>query len=228
MSNPNAKTVILNNISERRSVRAFTDQPVADELIQELLHVARFAPSGVNHQPWQVAVLREQCLARVADAMVAAFESGANASPDYQYYPLEWFEPYKTRRFECGMALYNALDIEREDKAKRREMWKRNYRFFAAPVALMCLVDKRMQTGSWMDMGMFIQNILLAAQAFGLACCPQAAVAEYPDIIRQQLQLSDELAVVCGIAIGYPDWQHPTNQYRTAREAVDVFTRWYD
>lgn len=219
---------VVEAIKSRHSVRAFLDRPVDPKIITEILDAARFAPSAVNTQPWHVAVLQEKTLKELGDKILAARKAKIEPNPDYQYYPHEWFEPFKTRRFECGKALYGALGIEKRDVERRLEQWDKNYRFFGAPVGLMIFINQHLETGSWMDLGMFIDNIMLAAQEFDLGTCPQAALAEHPDIVREVLQLREPWSVVCGIALGYEDKNDPVNQYRTSREDVESFTLWYD
>jgi nitroreductase len=175
-----------------------------------------------------VAVVRGQTHQRISEALIAAREAGEKESPDYGYYPEEWFEPYKGRRKATGLALYEALNIRREDTEARIQAWYNNYRFFGAPVGLLVFLDKRLGQGSWIDIGMFLQNIMLAAESEGLATCPQASLAEYPMIVRDILDIDDQMALVCGLSLGYPDPQAAVNGYRTPREPVEAFTRWYD
>ena len=215
-------------IRDRRSVRAFLDKPVPAALINEILDVARWAPSGVNTQPWKVAILGEATRKMIASKIIDAKNHNIPENPDYHYYPTEWVEPYKSRRKACGLALYGALNIAIGETEKRKVQWYKNYSFFNAPVGLIFYLDKILCTGSWMDNAMFIQNVMLAARGVGLETCPQAALAEYPDIIREALALSNEYLIVCGMAVGYADWSQPVNQYRTERMSVDNFTKWYD
>lgn len=215
-------------ITGRHSTRAFQDKPVSREQVTAILDTARWSPSGVNMQPWRVAVVTGRTREQLADALIAARDTGQAENPDYHYYPDEWFDPYKTRRKETGLALYGALGIGKEDKEKRIEAWYNNYRFFGAPVGLFIFLDRRLGQGSWIDIGMFIQNIMLTAEAEGLATCPQASLAEYPDIVRDTLGIEHDWALACGIALGYPDTQAAVNSYRTPREPVESFTSWYD
>lgn len=219
---------VIKAITERASTRAFLDKPVAKSTVHDILNAARFAPSGVNTQPWSVAVLQDPIKQQLSTFLIEAFRAGTKANLDYQYYPTNWFEPYKTRRFACGMALYGALDIKREDTARRKEVWELNYHFFHAPIGLIFLIDDTLEKGSWMDVAMFIQNVMLAARGFGLETCPQASIAEYPDIVRAILKIPANKLVVCGMALGYADYDHPVNKFRTEREAVDSFTTWYE
>jgi nitroreductase len=123
--------------------------------------------------------------------------------------------------------LYGALGISRQDKEQRDAQWLKNYFGFNAPVILFIFIDENLEKGSWVDMGMFIQNIMLAARGHGLESCPQAALAEYPDIVRSHLSVTDEQSLICGIALGYGDTTAAVNQYRTERVSVDRFTSWH-
>lgn len=214
-------------MKQRQSTRAFLDKPVSKENVSAILEAARWAPSGVNTQPWRVAVVSGQSKYQLAEAIIAARSEGHPPTPDYHYYPQEWFEPYKSRRRATGLALYGALGIGREDKDKQLEAWNNNYRFFGAPVGLLLFLDRRMGQGSWIDLGMFIQNILLAAEEQGLATCPQASLADHPDIVRQHLGIGDNWALACGIALGYRDTTAAVNGYRTPREPLEAFTSWH-
>lgn len=218
---------ILDGIRDRASVRAFLDKPVTRETIESVLETARWAPSGTNTQPWSVAVVVGEKKQQLAEQIVAAFQDGYESAADYQYYPKQFAEPFQNRRVTCGMALYEALGIERSDRERRREQWVKNYRGFDAPVQLYIFIDGRMEKGSWVDVGMFIQNILLAARGHDLETCAQAAFADYAPIVRQALELPEHQKLVCGIAMGYADWDDPVNSYRTEREPVEGFTSWH-
>ncbi|HDK38539.1 MAG TPA: nitroreductase [Thiolapillus brandeum] len=215
-------------ITGRISTRAYLDKTVSRESIRKILDIARWSPSGVNTQPWQVAVVQGDMLQQLSEAFLHLAAEGVKPNPDYDYYPGEWIDPYKQRRFQCGMDLYQALEIGREDKDRRIEAALNNYRFFGAPVSLFFFMDRRLGQGSWLDMGMFIQSVMLAAREYGLGSCPQASTADYPNVVREKLQVSDQNLLLCGLALGYPDEQHPVNQYRTERESVDTFCTWFD
>jgi nitroreductase len=219
---------VIEAIESRISTRAYLDRPVDREMIRKILDIARWAPSGVNTQPWQVAVVQGEKLQQLSTEFLRLADQGVKPAPDYDYYPGEWVDPYKKRRFRCGMDLYKALEIGRDDKEKRREAALNNYRFFGAPVSLFFFMDKRMGKGSWLDMGMFIQSVMLAAREQGLGSCPQASTADYPDVVRRIVGKTDDKLLLCGLALGYPDEKHPVNRYRTEREAVDDFTTWVD
>lgn len=212
----------------RKSVRAFTDQAVSEEQIRQILDAARCAPSGVNTQPWKVAVVTGDTKQKLQTRIETAFRGGEGASQEYQYYPTEWQEPYSSRRKECGVLLYSAVGIKREDKQRRQDQWAANYRSFDAPVMLLFFMDSVMETGSYLDYGMFLQSIMLTATEMGLATCPQAALGEYPHIVRDELGYDDSSMVLCGISLGYEDTSDAVNSYRTPREEVDTFTRFYN
>lgn len=219
---------VINAIETRASTRAFLDQPVDKATVNKILQTARWAPSSTNTQPWQVAVLTGAKKQHLCNKLLAACKAEQPKNPDYPHYPDSWTEPYKSRRFTCGMALYGALGIKREDTEKRIAAWQRNYSAFDAPVVLLLFIDQHMPPGSWFDYGMFCQNIMLTALEYGLATCPQATMSDYPDIVRAELDNKfDEKFLICGIALGYPDTQAKVNNYRTERESVDGFTQWY-
>jgi len=219
---------ILQAIYERKSTRAYLDTPVSRQQIHAILDAARWAPSGANIQPWHVEVVTGITKKVIGDQIIAAKERGQEANPDYAYYPENWQEPYRSRRKQCGLALYEALNIQRGDIEKSKTVWCRNYRFFDAPVGLLFFINKALTPGSWLDMGMFIQNVMLVARESGLESCPQAAMAEYPTIIRDKLNVDSNYLLLCGMALGYPDRSHPINSYRLDRIPVDDFTRWHD
>ena len=219
---------VLEAMRGRKSTRAYLDKPVPRATIEAILDAARWAPSGVNCQPWQVAVVAGATKERIGKDILAARAAKQPENPDYTYYPAQWEEPYKSRRKASGLALYAALNIGKDDVFARLKAWNGNYHFFDAPVGLLFFVDRTLSQGAWVDMGMFIENVMLAACGQGLATCPQAALAEYPGIVRGILNIPSTRALVCGMALGYADVSAPVNNYRTERELVSVFTTWHD
>lgn len=213
---------------QRKSTRAFLDKAVAREKIERILRAAGHAPSGVNSQPWQVAVVQGASKQKLQTQMEDAFRSGEKGKMDYQYYPLEWQDPYKERRKACGLQMYATLGITREDKQRQMDQWAANYRAFDAPVMLLFFMDGIMDAGSYLDYGMFLQSIMLMAVEEGLASCPQAALGEYPQIVKQALGYADDTVLLCGMALGYEDTDALVNSYRTPREEIDNFTRYFD
>ncbi|MDM8567408.1 nitroreductase [Candidatus Halobeggiatoa sp. HSG11] len=212
----------------RKSTRAFLNKQVDMEIVQRILNTARHAPSGVNTQPWQVAVVSGDKKRDIEQTMENAFNSGVKGKMDYQYYPNEWQGAYKDRRRACGLQLYSTLQIAREDKDRQKQQWLANYRAFDAPVVLFFFMDKVMETGSFLDYGMFLQSIMLTAVEEGLAVCTQAALAEYPQIVKEKLDYPNDCTLICGMALGYEDKEAVVNSYRTPREEVDSFTKFFE
>jgi nitroreductase len=218
---------VLRTIAERRSVRAYLDRAVEQDLISAILDVARWAPSGANMQPWDVRVLTGKTKHALSAALLAERRSGRPERPDYRYYPAEFFEPYRSRRLALGMSMYSAYGTRR-DRASREEAWARNYDFFGAPAGLLFFIHRDLAQGSWLDYGMFLQNVMLAARAHGLETCPQASLAEYPDVVRTALGIGEERLLVGGLSLGYPDRQAPVNEFVRSRMAVREFTTFYE
>ncbi len=211
-------------MSKRRSVRAFLPEKVSDRMIDDLLQVAARAPSGTNTQPWRVHVLKGATLGRLVDGVCAAFDAADGThNPEYDYYPPEFFEPYLGRRRKVGWDLYSLIGIVKGDGVRMKAQHRKNFEFFGAPVGLMFTIDRRLGQGSWLDYGMFLQNVMLAAEARGLATCPQAAWIDYHRIIAEQLQLPPNEQVVCGMALGYADLDAPENSLVSQRAALSEF-----
>lgn len=221
-------TTVSQAIQQRHSTRAFLDRTIEQSVIHRILDTARFAPSGVNMQPWQVSVTTGETKRRLESAMLEKFEAGERGQMQYHYYPQKWIAPYKQRRVETGKRLYGALNIGRQEKEKQLRQWAANYRGFDAPVVLYFWIDDVLETGSYLDYGMFIENIMLLAIEEGLATCPQGALGEYHEIVRQKLDVPKNKILLGGMAIGYKDPDHPVNQYRTEREPVEAFTHFFD
>jgi nitroreductase len=214
-------------LKARKSTRAFLPKEVEPEKIKRILEAARHSPSGTNTQPWQVAVVTGEKKRQLCERMEQAFRGGTMGKMDFQYYPDKWEGIYKERRRACGLQMYSTLDIKREDKQLQQDQWAANYRAFDAPVSLFFFIDSILETGSYLDYGMFIQSIMLMAVEEGLATCPQAALGEYPDIIRQELGYPEDKRLIVGLAMGYEDEEAVINSYRTPRDEVDAFTRFY-
>ncbi|MBQ5947293.1 nitroreductase [Massilia sp. ST3] len=214
-------------ITSRRSIRAFLDKPVERADIERILEVAARAPSGTNTQPWKVYVLTGQARRRLSDAILAVNADPQQArehSEEYAYYPREWVSPYIDRRRKVGWDLYSLLGLTRDNKAGMAAQHARNYAFFDAPVGFIFTIDRIMEQGSWLDYGMFLQNIMVAARARGLDTCPQAAFTQYHRVIADQLSLPDNEMVVCGMALGWADMAKVENSLVTEREPVGGFT----
>jgi nitroreductase len=225
---PESTAAVDAAITSRRSVRAFLPTPVARETIEQILAVASRAPSGTNTQPWQVHVLTgaaKDGLSREIRAVYDDPEERARHSEPYAYYPTEWRSPYLDRRRKIGWDLYALLGIGKTDKQRMHEQHARNYAFFGAPVGLIFTIDQVMQQGSWLDYGMFLQNIMVAARARGLDTCPQAAFTQWHRIIARHLRLREDQTVVCGMSLGHADPAAIENTLVTEREPVSGFAR---
>ena len=218
-------------ITSRRSVRAFLPTPVPRATIEEILAVAARAPSGTNLQPWKVRVLTGAALARLSAAVLAVHDDPARKAEqeeEYAYYPREWVAPYIDRRRKIGWDLYGLVGIGKTDKARMHAQHGRNYGFFDAPVGLIFTIDRILEQGSWLDYGMFLQNIMVAARGRGLDTCPQAAFTPFHRVIARELALPETEMLVCGMALGHADPAAVENALVTEREPVAGFTRFLD
>lgn len=215
-------------ILSRRSVRAFLPRPVPRESVEHLIEVASRAPSGTNTQPWKVRALSGAAKDRLCKAALHAHDTEADQHDySYKYYPAEIPEPYISRRRKVGWDLYGLLGIKKGEREKTHKQHGRNYLFFDAPVGLIFTIDKVMEQGSWLDYGMFLENIMVAARGAGLHTCPQAAWVQYHRVVIDVLNIPDTEEIVCGMALGYADEDAPENALRTEREPVSGFAEFH-
>ena len=218
-------------IISRRSIRAFLPQAVAQDEISKILAVASRAPSGTNTQPWKVYVLTGKKLSQLSSQIIAAHNDPEVAKThieEYSYYPVKWATPYIERRRKVGWDLYALLGLQRENKLGMHAQHGRNYNFFDAPVGLIFTIDRVMEKGSWLDYGMFLQNVMLAARARGLDTCPQAAFTQYHKIIAEVLQIPETEMFVCGMSLGYADPEKIENTLVTERESIVNLIKFFD
>ena len=223
--------IVDHAIATRQSVRAFLPTPVPRETVEEIFQLASRAPSGTNTQPWRAIVLTGAAKQRLSDAILAVYndaEQRKQHTEEYAYYPTQWVDPYLARRRKIGWDLYGLLDIGREDKAKMHAQHGRNYVFFDAPVGIIFTIDRILEQGSWLDFGMFLQNVMVAARARGLDTCPQAAFTQFHRVIARELELRENEMVVCGMSLGYADMSKIENGLVTEREPVSGFTRFVE
>lgn len=212
----------------RQSIRAFLPTPVPRETVEDILRVAARAPSGTNIQPWKVYVLTGAPRAELSRKILAAFDDPEVArthSREYAYYPEKWISPYIDRRRKIGWDMYGLLGIGKGDFAKTHHQHGRNYTFFDAPVGLMFTMDRVMERGSLLDMGMFLQAVMTAARARGLDTCPQAAFLDFHRIITEHVGIPDNEMLLCGMSLGWADPDAVINTLQTAREPVEGFAR---
>ncbi len=226
-----AQQLIDEIIVSRRSIRAFLPNVVEHEEIEKILEVSSRAPSGTNTQPWKVYVLTGDKLKQLSAKILAAhndFEVAKTHVEEYNYYPVKWTSPYIDRRRKIGWDLYTLLGLGRENKSGMHAQHGRNYSFFDAPVGLIFTIDRVMEQGSWLDYGMFLQNIMLAARARGLDTCPQAAFTQYHKIIAEDLQFPENEMLVCGMSLGYADPDKIENTLATERENIINFAKFFN
>jgi nitroreductase len=212
-------------VATRISTRAFLDTPVDEAALRSILETARWSPSGGNLQPWHVyglsgASMQEFKMQVQTDAAANPFGN----KTEFDMYPRELKEPYRSRRFKCGEDLYATINIPREDKAARLSQMAKNLEFFGAPAAFFFAIDRTMGPGQWAHLGMFMQTVALVAQEHGLATCMQEFWMLRHELVRSYFNIPEELQVYCGIAVGYADQAHPINSLRTDRASVDEFT----
>ncbi|WP_230370515.1 nitroreductase [Paludibacterium denitrificans] len=188
-----------------------------------------WAPSGNNIQPWRVHVVCGRTRQRLVDAVCSAYDrADGSYQAEYHYYPREFFEPYLGRRRKSGWGLYGLLGIQKGETERMRAQHRKNFEFFGAPVGLMFSIDRRMEQGSWLDYGMFLQNVMLAASARGLATCAQGAWIDYHRLIADLLKFGEQEQLVCGMALGYPDPEAPENTLALDRAPLSEYVVVHD
>jgi len=212
-------------IATRRSVRAFLPTPVPRETVEALLALASRGPSGSNIQPWKVRVVAGPVRDRLCGAILEALDrDGQDAyQREWNYYPVNWREPYLARRRKIGWDLYGLLGIRKGDFEGTERQRRRNYEFFGAPVGLIFTLDEDLEIGSWLDLGIFIGAFAIAARGRGLDTCPQAAFADFHAVIRRELGIPQDEIVICGMALGHADPDAAENRLVTERAAPSEF-----
>ena len=215
-------------ITSRRSVRAYKTDPVPQGTISHILEVASRAPSGTNMQPWHVHIFTGDALNSLTSSVLDAFWNEPDEhQSDRQHYLEKIRDPYLARRRKVGWDLYGILGIGKGEREKTREYHAQNYKFFGAPVGMIFTIDHDMGWMSWLDYGMFIQNICIAARGQGLHTCPQAAWASYHDVVEKHLGLPEIQLVHCGMSLGYEDTEAAVNTLETVREPVKEFVTFH-
>lgn len=212
-------------LQQRRSVRRYSPEPVPRAAVETMLSQARLAPSGANLQPGFVRVLTGESLRHLSERLCSAFEQGDSHPEEYSYFPSPMPDHLKARQRAVGYALYESLGIRRRDIAGRKAQHRRNFEFFNAPVGMVITIERDMGKGCYMDLGMFIQSLFLAATEQGLGSCGIGALASYHPVIREVLDIPEDEVVVCGMALGYADPEAPENLFETERLALTEFSR---
>jgi nitroreductase len=220
---------VYDALLKRRSVRCFLQTPVPETTVRRILEGAARAPSGHNTQPWKVYVVagpvRDKLVAALLD--VARNEPWEQRKPEYDYYPTSWVEPFLGRKRKLGYDLYKTLGIARDDMKAREQQMHENFRFFGAPVGLFVTFDRRMATGTYLDVGMFIQSIMMGARAEGLDTCGQAIFTWVHDVVRQHLPIPPEELLACGISLGVADPNAPENTFAIDKVPVSTFASFH-
>ncbi len=213
-------------VTGRHSIRNFLPDPVPEETIRLILAGAARAPSGTNTQPWLVHVVTGAARDRLSQAVLAAAGAG-DTSEEYKYAPDTWWEPYLARRRKVGFDLYALYGIERQDMAARQRAMLRNFAFFGAPVGMFFTMERALLLGSWLDMGMFIQNVMILARLYGLETCAQQAWCNFSHVVRRELGFGDEHILISGMALGHLNPEAPENTLISERAPVEQFTTWH-
>jgi nitroreductase len=226
MTYPRDYEAVARVVSARKSIRSFLPNPVDKPLIQSILDVASRAPSGQNMQPWQVHVVTGATREKLCEVVTAAADAGER-SDDYAYFPKEIQEPYLSRRRKVGYDLFSVYGIERDDLAGRKRALLRNFQFFDAPVGLFFTMRRDWGYGAWIDIGMYMMNVITLARAAGLETCCQQAWSEYGQAVRQVLDIPLSDVIVSGMAIGYADLEARENGLITDRAPLDQFVQWH-
>lgn len=212
-------------MTQRQSVRAYLPTAVPHTLLRQVLLAARRAPSGSNLQPGAFLAIQGEARQRLSHALSDAWRNGQPAGEDYTYFPDPLPMSLRRRQVAAAQALYGALGVDRSDRDGRDAQFERNFRFFDAPVALIVTIHRDFGSGGYMDLGMAIYGLMLAAQSHGLATCAIGAIASYPNLVRRSLDLEAQNAIVCGLALGYADVSAPVNLAQTTRCELDDFFR---
>ena len=221
--NPGTEHVVA-AVTGRRSVRAFLPTPVAQETVRAILAGATRAPSGTNIQPWLVHVVTGAARERLSAAALAAAEAG-ETSLEYAYLPEAMKEPYLSRRRKIGYDLYARYGIA--DYPARKAAMLRNFSFFGAPVGLFFTLDRALTQGAWLDCGMFMQNVMILARAYGLETCPQQAWCDFGGVVHRELAIPESHILLSGMALGFEDTGADVNALVSERIGVDEFATWH-
>lgn len=211
-------------LAQRRSIRAYTDDPVDRVTVENICRAARRAPSGANLQPGKFHVLTGEALGGLKDRLAQANADGESHDLEYSYFPDPMDSELKNRQRRTGFALYAAQGIARRDVKRRRAQFAQNYQFFGAPVGIVVTIDRNMGKGCFMDLGMALMTFLLSAQDHRLGASGIGALANFGPVVHEYLKLPKDEMVVCGIALGVPDRAAKINNFRTERQDLEEFT----
>ena len=218
----------LSVLHARHCQRAFLDKTVERDVIESVLLAAGQAPSGKNSQPWKVTVATGVRRDMLSEALCAAFDAGEKGKADYKYSLLPPPDQWMDRARACGYALFDLKGIERDDYEARKAHGRENFTFFGAPVAMIFHLPRGAERGNFLDVGMFMQSVMLGLAAHGLGSCPQFSVAEYANIVRESLGLAEDRCIVAGMSVGWPDLEAKVNTFVPGRLPLDHYVSWLE
>ena len=211
-------------ILTRRSIRAFKPKLVPQEILQEILRVAAWSPSGYNIQPWYLHVVSEQTLENLKHALLEKSKTDPDGKPEVQFYDLG--EQHKERRKQLGIRVMEAKGIARDDKVKRAEWTAQMYKFFDAPSVIIVSTDRRLGSMALCDLGVISMSLMLLIHSYGLGTCPEGIAAAYPDVMRKILGITEDKLILLALPVGYPDPNAQVNKFERQREPVENFVQW--
>ncbi len=218
---------ILEAITKRKSIRSFRPKAVSKDILLEILEISCRAPSSVNQQPWEFAVIAGDVLEKIRQKNIDNLLSGVPAQRDYPTEDRPRDSVYRKRQVDLAKELFTLMDIPRDDKKKRMDWLLRGFGYFGAPAVIIIFTDKCLcDTGTLLDIGAVMQNICLAALKFGLGTCIENQGIQYSDMLREIIGIPDTKKIAVSIAIGYPDWEFPANRLVSSREPADNLTLW--
>jgi len=204
----------------RRSIRGFTKETVPNEILRKVFELAQLAPSNCNVQPWRAYVASGVAKDRLRAAFTSQVQNQVPGNPDYQYND-RFDEPYRGHQVACAVRLFKEMGIERDDKAGRARANLRNYEFFDAPHVAFIGMQRKFKEPVAIDIGIYLQTLMLAMTAYGIGCCAQGSLRNYPDIVRQAFGISDDIAILVGLSFGYEDTSADANRARMARSPLE-------
>ena len=216
---------IIDAIQKRQSIRSFEEREVSQKLIKEILNISKLAPSGGNTQPWKIYVLNKEIMKELELAVLKNLDAGVTEQPNFLIYPQPMSDHFKNRVKECGRLMYDALEIKKDNIEGRLNQLKQNFSFFGAPVGMIVTVEKEVDLNGWGHVGHFIQNLCLSSIEFGLGTCLQESWSMYPETVQKIIKYNESEVLWCGVALGYPNKDHPINNYRTPREKLEDFAK---
>jgi nitroreductase len=218
---------IYEAIKNRQSIRAFKNKAVPKTLLKKIMETSLLSPSWANSQPWEFAVVGGKTLQELADELFELGQTEVPGNPDRPM-PEQWPDLNMNRIRALGKKMFEAMAIPREDKERRKQHYSRNYRFFGAPNIIYIYLDKELGAYSMLDVGIISQSIALLATAEGLGTCFLASSSRYPDVVREKLGIPKSKDIILGVAIGYPDMDDASNQFRSDRVEMDEVVKWVD